>query len=1515
LRESASAVLAAIAMMAIALISCPALSAVSRTLTFSDCPYAETPLPRDYGSDKEVSLSWRTQGQSSPLIASTGASPFPDRSPDATNRFLVAQGTSLIEFEPTVRLTRVFVRDNEPDFLDRSASGLTVTGELEENTVFTATVDFVPQSNSGTWIEVNGEGAIDTLRFISHSDLTKSYLIDDLEFEIYSETEVIALAGLNQSAREGTIVTLDGGGSVNADSFSWAQIKTGEEPDVTLTSPDRAVTTFVAPAVSTATVLTFELAASGPLGFDTDRTEVTVHISTAPATPPRGLSVLPREWNESIGAVLEWEAHPDATRYVVFRAEGHPQGDYVKVAPSISTAFYEDEWLEEGMIYFYEVAAANEFGVSPASQPVGLVASRNLAFDADAVPGARVMNPTGSGLRNIEAIRNGMVEESYDSYHGGVTESEDWYGYFWNEPRYFDTVVYYEGQNFPDGGWWTALTVEYTTDGTNWRQAERLSISPPYNFEDTQEGRSPYTRFQLTFARCQGIGIRIHGEPGGAADFTSVAELEVYGDQAPNIVVADAGPDLCEEEGERITLHGENSLHAEEYFWEQIRVGNEPEVILNGADTPNPSFLVEEVSTNTVFTFRLTVMGFHGPKSDTVKVTVVNKGSPDATEGLSATGGDRRVELSWQANHEATSYKLFRSSVAGEDGSLLAGGITETSYVDAEPDLRPFRTYYYRVVGVNDYGEGPPSEEASATPIENFAMYPDAEPLARVMNPTGSGQKDLHVIHNGIVQEKGYDSFDGANPAEEDWYGYVWSDAIYPDTVVYTMGKNYLDGGWWTFLTVQYMTEGGSWREAANVTITPPYNFEDSYTARLDYSRYTLTFDRVRTSGIRIYGEPGGIVDFTSIVELEVYGLDAPIACRRDILPLSFTPGETATVNLRVEMRQPQDVDSLTITETVPDGAFLVDAGGGNTAVPGTITWSFGPGEVRETEVSYTIGIFPDLSKKLSFRGTLSYGEISNQLIRGEDSLYPEPVPPKNARLEMTLVGHLRWSPVLEEGIVGYHVYRSVNGGPYADISGLINQTFFDDLGVAAGASYRYKVTAQSASGVESELAESVAVGPASVRMGQAEFEDYNYAGGLFPGGEGRTGIAASNSDDLSAGKDYFFHDSTASNAYRPGDSVDIQGFVDGGYFIRGATEGDWWRYSLDLPEAGLVKIADLRVSSSQEATYEFLWDETSMGRFSFHTAGEDNWRTYQMDIPTFWSPSGVHTLRIRVVSGVSNADSFGIGLGWSPSRRKLIFAEDFDRYATTQEVEALGEWTIVNGSAEPEGAWRLWSTSGPKLAEDQPGPQFPGFSSGYMVSNGDFAGSAQLDEQLISPAIDCTFNVCVAVEFIGAINIYEQDQDGDLQTTDLDISTYDEGSQTWSEWVNLYRHDRTGGDDFSAIPKWFDVSLLADGKKVRFRWHFYNTRNDYWWAIDGVKVSGESRSPRVISAMVEAGGSVTLSWESFGQGLYTVEFCDSLADGLWQPIPGTEWPVTETVWQGDDVSSTGARFYRVRSE
>ena len=85
----------------------------------------------------------------------------------------------------------------------------------------------------------------------------------------------VANAGPDQTVTSGSVVALDGSASEgNIDSYSWAQ--TGG-PTVALVNANSAVATFIAPFVSIAVTLTFELTVVNETKqADTDSTSVSV---------------------------------------------------------------------------------------------------------------------------------------------------------------------------------------------------------------------------------------------------------------------------------------------------------------------------------------------------------------------------------------------------------------------------------------------------------------------------------------------------------------------------------------------------------------------------------------------------------------------------------------------------------------------------------------------------------------------------------------------------------------------------------------------------------------------------------------------------------------------------------------------------------------------------------------------------------------------------------------------------------------------------------------------------------------------------------------------------------------------------------------------------------------------------------------------------------------------------------------------------------------------------------------
>jgi len=812
-------------------------------------------------------------------------------------------------------------------------------------------------------------------------------------------------------------------------------------------------------------------------------------------------------------------------------------------------------------------------------------------------------------------------------------------------------------------------------------------------------------------------------------------------------------------------------------------------------------------------------------------------------------------------------------------------------------------------------------EALSALPLENLALRGDAVPIARVTEPSGEGLKDISAINDQIIKKQdtttaSYDSYDGANVAGEDWYGYTWSEQVYVDTLVYYEGEPSERGGYWKSLTVQYTMDGTRWiactaREAADVTIDPTYDFSDE-ASRAPYTEYTLSFTGCLGTGVRIYGKPGGPAFYTSVAELKVYGTQPQVICAR-MLPTSYEPGQEIPVTLALIVDPQNAPPSLTIVETIPTGLTVGDPGTGDTATPGEIVWSFGEGEVVNQTLGYTLTVPADKTGIIDFVGQLSYPGTADQKITGSHTIAPAPQPPASLQVNFDVDAHLSWLSSGQQGIAGYHVCRSENGGEFADISGLILDTDYIDFFVEYGKTYQYKVISQNTTGGQSTLEDSQPSEPAGPSMTRTQFEDYDFEGGNFPGGPDQRGYAAAYRSDLDR-TDFFYQNTQETNEYRAADSIAIPAFNANEQYISKTTPDNWWRFTFDVPEAGYVKIGPIRAASEDDAIVEFLWDESHIGWFSFGTGGRYNWQIVPVDVPAFQSSPGPHTLRIMLSLGHADFDYFGIGFQQPEPSRGTIFYEDFESYTTTDDITSPPKaWVIENGSEIPEGAWQLWSTTGDGLGYES--PDLTGMIGKYVVSDGELAGPGDLDERLVSPEIHCTGYSDVTVQFGSNIEIYEDDIGIYDQVHDVDISTYDEDTQSWSDWENVFHHTGTDGDD--TTPPLVDLSTWADGKKIKLRWRFWLANYDYWWAVDNIHVTGKAPTtgPGDVLSVGMTGNAISLEWEPFDTGWFRVQYTDDLLSGIWSDVLGYTWPIPETQWTGDDVSGVRSRVYRVISE
>src|SRR5207247_1630419 len=100
---------------------------------------------------------------------------------------------------------------------------------------------------------------------------------------------------------------------------------------------------------------------------------------------------------------------------------------------------------------------------------------------------------------------------------------------------------------------------------------------------------------------------------------------------------------------------------------------------------------------------------------------------PSAPPTLVATGGNAQVTLTWQApasdgGSPITNYRIYRGTSSNGE-TLLATIGNVLTYTDTS--VTNGVTYYYQVSAVNAAGEGPRSNEASATPSPPPPPPPD----------------------------------------------------------------------------------------------------------------------------------------------------------------------------------------------------------------------------------------------------------------------------------------------------------------------------------------------------------------------------------------------------------------------------------------------------------------------------------------------------------------------------------------------------------------------------------------------------------------------------------------------------------------------------------------------------------------------------------------------------------------------------------------------------------------------
>ena len=162
-------------------------------------------------------------------------------------------------------------------------------------------------------------------------------------------------------------------------------------------------------------------------------------------------------------------------------------------------------------------------------------------------------------------------------------------------------------------------------------------------------------------------------------------------------------------------------------------------------NTYNDSNLTNGVTYS--YTVSAVVASVESPKSAPVTVTPFVL-TPAAPAGLTATGGNKQVSLSWTASANATGYQVYR-------GATLVATQPGTTFLDT--GLTNGTAYSYTVVATNGSASSPASTAVSATPMAPAPGTPTglvATPgdASMVLTWTAvSGATSYHVYRGGVL--------------------------------------------------------------------------------------------------------------------------------------------------------------------------------------------------------------------------------------------------------------------------------------------------------------------------------------------------------------------------------------------------------------------------------------------------------------------------------------------------------------------------------------------------------------------------------------------------------------------------------------------------------------------------------------------------------------------------------------------------------------------------------------------
>ena len=354
---------------------------------------------------------------------------------------------------------------------------------------------------------------------------------------------------------------------------------------------------------------------------------------------------------------LTWTATPNAASYSLYRGTSAGGESTTAIAAGVTSLSYSDAGLTNGTPYFYVIRAVSSGGTSPVSNEVSIA--------------PKLTAPTSLTVK----LGNGQLSLAWTAVGGtGIT-----YQVFQG------TTAGGENATPVASG---LTTTAYTATG--------LSNGTPYYFVVKAVNNS------LIGPASNEVSAAPIAPPNLVAGGPSVSFPAVGTDTTTSLSQNGGyGWEVASPAGVVIASNGQTGANG----WTESSSGSPVTFTLQA---PFAAVI------GTGYELRHYISGPPGYPASAI-FNVIAAPVPPAPTGLSATGTNQTVSLTWTATPGAAFYSIFRGTTAsGESTTALASGLTTPSYVDSA--VTNGTAYYYVVKAISSGGTGPASGEASATP-------------------------------------------------------------------------------------------------------------------------------------------------------------------------------------------------------------------------------------------------------------------------------------------------------------------------------------------------------------------------------------------------------------------------------------------------------------------------------------------------------------------------------------------------------------------------------------------------------------------------------------------------------------------------------------------------------------------------------------------------------------------------------------------------------------------------------